>query len=96
MLYLQKVLLIYLKECVFFITYELKLPLRVSFKNACLLDMPMHKPLHAQLIVVKCKKSTTMFPSKSYQTHTKVLSKLPEPSAPLGRLAGKAYERPQV
>ena len=33
MLYLQKVLLIHLNKCVFYIIYELKLTLRVSFKN---------------------------------------------------------------
>ena len=33
MLYLQKVLLIHLKTCVFYITFELKLPLHVSFKT---------------------------------------------------------------
>ena len=31
-LYLQKVLLIHLKKCVFYIIHKLKLPLRVSFK----------------------------------------------------------------
>ena len=33
MLYLEKVLLIRLKKCVFYIMYELKLPLRVSFNE---------------------------------------------------------------
>ena len=33
MLYLQKVLLIHLQKCVFYIIFELKLPLRVAFKG---------------------------------------------------------------
>ena len=33
MLYSQKVLLIHLKKCVFYIIYKLKLPLRLSFKG---------------------------------------------------------------
>ena len=36
MLYLQKVLLIHLKKCVFYIMYKSKLPLRVSFKKMTL------------------------------------------------------------
>ena len=42
MLYLQKVLLVHSKKCVFYIMYELKLPLCVSFKvthNTCSLHL---------------------------------------------------------
>ena len=44
MLYLQNVLLIDLKKCVFYIIYKLKLPLRISFKHYLFLPMLPHFP----------------------------------------------------
>ena len=50
MLYLQKVLLIHLKKCVFYIIYKLELPLRVSFKCIGPSQVPQHENLRAHSI----------------------------------------------
>ena len=78
MLYLQKVLLIHLKKCVFYIIYELKFPSRVSFKSA--FKSKAHVPPETILALgnnagkidtnlhAKCGPRCECYPTQTYST----------------------------